>query len=322
MSRAWKRATATASVFGDDLIAPLTDLDATRFASYRQVPGTGWTIAAMVATQCAVPLKRITVFDENTQGELVQSFLQNATCLSDILAEHGYRNVFLGGGSPTFAGKGKFLRAHHYDEVLGKEDWLRLGVPDSAMNGWGLFDEDLFCRARAKLKELHGSGLPFNLTLLTVNSHEPFGFMSSQLCAAGPCRFRWRDPLHRPRCGGVRAFRHRQRVFARHEYRHPRRPPGAPQSADEPTRTPARAFAVQCLCRRDPPARNREQLLHFDLLPTILEFNGFTVDGGRLGLGYSAFNRHAVQPEAHRLEAMRSSLPKRSATYRALWVAQ
>ena len=37
--------------------------------------------------------------------------------------------------TPTFAGKGKFLRAHHYDEVLGKEDWLRQGVPGSAMKG-------------------------------------------------------------------------------------------------------------------------------------------------------------------------------------------
>lgn len=309
-------------VFGDNLIAPLTELDATRFGSYQQVPGTGWTIAAMVATQCAVPLKRITVFDENTQGELVQSFLPNATCLGDILAEHGYRNVFMGGGSPTFAGKGKFLRAHSYHEVLGKEDWLRQGVPDSAMNGWGLFDEDLFGRARLKLEELHGAGLPFNLTLLTVDSHEPFGFLSNTCAQRGHAGF---DGVIRCTASDVAAF---VRFVTDSGYLRDttivilgdhlaRRNPLTSKLEKMPERSLFNAFVGATL-----PARNREQLLHFDLLPTILEFNGFTVDGGRLGLGYSAFNRHAVQPEAHRLEAMRSSVLNRSETYRALWVAK
>lgn len=70
------------------------------------------------------------------------------------------------------------------------------------------------------------------------------------------------------------------------------------------------------------PARNREQLVHFDLLPTILEFSGFTVAGGRLGLGYSAFNHHRAHPEAQRLADMQASLMNRSDAYLALWTGQ
>ncbi|WP_295990172.1 hypothetical protein [Rugamonas sp.] len=44
--------------FGRDLLAPLTGLHGTSFPDYQQAPGTGWTIAAMVATQCGVPLER------------------------------------------------------------------------------------------------------------------------------------------------------------------------------------------------------------------------------------------------------------------------
>ena len=64
--------------------------------------------------------------------------------------------------------------------------------------------------------------------------------------------------------------------------------------------------------------KNTEQITHFDLLPTILEFSGFEIAGGRLGLGYSAFDRHAAAP-ANRFDDMQSSLMNRSASYLALW---
>lgn len=312
---------ADRALFGDNLIAPLTGLGASSFEAFRQVPGTGWTIAAIVASQCAVPLKRVTVFDENTQGELVQSFLPNATCLSDILAGHGYRNVFMGGGSPLFAGKGKFLRAHQYHEVLGKEDWQRQGVPEGAMNGWGLFDADLLGRARARLVELHASSQPFNLTLLTVDSHEPAGHLSSSCARRGHAGF---AGVIRCTASDLAAF---VRFVAERGYladtnivilgdHLARRNPLSRQLERLPERSLFNAFIGQ-----DVPARNRAQLVHFDFLPTILEFSGFTVAGGRLGLGYSAFNHHPEQPRPQRLAEMRASVLNRSDTYRALWGA-
>lgn len=308
-------------VFGGNLIAPMTELDASTFRSYPQMPGTGWTIAAIVSTQCAVPLKRVTVFDDHTQGEMVQSFLPNAICLSDILAKHGYRNVFMGGGSPSFSGKGKFLRAHRYGEVLGKEDWQRQGVADSAMNGWGLFDTDLFERARAKLGQLHASGQHFNLTLLTVDSHEPAGYLSSNCAKRGYSGF---EGVIRCTAGEVAAFVHFVRdrgyladtnivILGDHLAR---RNPLSDGLERLPERSLFNAFIGEAK-----PAKNREQLVHFDLLPTILEFSGFTVEGGRLGLGYSAFNRHPAEPPPQRLTDMRASLLNRSKTYRSLWIA-
>lgn len=306
-------------LFGSNLIAPLTDLEADGFPSFVQVPGTGWTIAAMVATQCGVPLKRVTIFDENTQGEQVRSFLPNATCLGDILARHGYRNVFMGGASPSFAGKGRFLRAHSYHEVLGKEDWQAEGVPQELMNGWGLFDHALFSRARAKLDQLHASGQRFNLTLLTVDTHEPAGHLSRHCARRGHAGFEGVI-----RCSAaeladfVRYVRERGYladtnivILGDHTAR---RNPLSEALERLPERALYNAFIGAAV-----PARNREHLLHFDLLPTILEFSGFTVSGGRLGLGYSGFNSHDARPHPRRLADMRASLLNRSEAYLALW---
>lgn len=305
--------------FGSNLIAPLSDLEASSFRSFVQVPGTGWTIASLVATHCAVPLKRVTVFGENTQGQMLRSFLPGATCLGDILARHGYRNVFMGGASPSFAGKGRFLRNHHYHEVLGKEDWQAQGVPDTSMNGWGLFDDALFSRARAKLSQLHASGQPFNLTLLTVDTHEPAGHLSPGCAQSGHAGFKG---VIRCSAAEVAAFVRfvRERgyladtniiILGDHLAR---RNPLSDVLERMPERTLFNAFIGATV-----PPRNREQLVHFDLLPTILEFSGFTVSGGRLGLGYSGFNRHGARPGPGRLAELRASVLNRSEGYLSLW---
>ncbi|MES2149504.1 MAG: sulfatase-like hydrolase/transferase [Pseudomonadota bacterium] len=313
---------ANGSEFGRDLLAPLTDLQGTTFPDYEQAPGTGWTIAAIVATQCAVPLERVTIFDANTQGQMVDSFLKKAVCLSDVLADHGYRNVFMGGASPSFAGKGRFLNQHHYHEVYGKEDWLLGGVSESDMNGWGLYDGDLFQRAKAKLRTLSASHQKFNLTLLTVDTHEPEGHLSKSCARSGFAEF-----------GGVVSCTAREVAefvrFARDNgYMETtnivivgdhlsRENPLSAQLTQLPNRTIFNTFLSN-----EPPAPNRTQLLHFDLMPTILEFSGFAIPDGRLGLGYSAFNQHPSHPPKERMHEMEKDLLNRSYEYMALWAEQ
>lgn len=307
------------ALFGKDMLSSLSQLEGASFAGFRQAPGTGWTIAGMVATQCGVPLKRVTVYDENTQGEVLKSFLPNATCLSDILAEHRYRNVFMGGGSPSFAGKGKFLRSHHYHEVYGEEDWLRQGVPHDAMNGWGLFDVDLFARARRKLQDLENTKRPFSLTLLTVDTHEPRGYLSRHCAERGYAGFE----------GVVQCTADEVAEFVRFIKTNgylantnvvivgdhlARKNPLTDKLSTLPERHIFNAFiSSQSL------QKNREDIVHFDLLPTMLEFVGFEVRGGRLGLGYSAFNHPADIPPSARYDEMQHSLLNRSDTYLGLW---
>jgi phosphoglycerol transferase len=57
----------------------------------------------------------------------------------------------------------------------------------------------------------------------------------------------------------------------------------------------------------------------FDLFPTLLEFAGFEVSGGRLGLGYSALNSQQASASAERLQDFMQPTLTFSETYRKLW---
>jgi phosphoglycerol transferase len=69
---------------------------------------------------------------------------------------------------------------------------------------------------------------------------------------------------------------------------------------------------------RQPIQKNRNEVLHFDMYPTIIEFLGFEVKGGRLGLGYSAIS-HQVQKPNDDYEEMEENLLNNSEQYLDLW---
>ena len=68
-----------------------------------------------------------------------------------------------------------------------------------------------------------------------------------------------------------------------------------------------------------PVIKNREEILHFDMFPTILAFIGFKVEGGKLGLGYTAISKEADMPPANEFEEMNEDLLNQSDEYLALW---
>jgi len=142
-----------------------------------QIEGTGWTMGGIVATLCGTPL----VYESSLGGNSIMftRFLDKATCLPDILRQADYQQVFMGGASLEFAGKGDFLNLHSFDQVLGKAE-LRRELPDSSyLGGWGLFDDSLFALALQQYQRMAAAEKPFNLTLLTVDTHHPGGEPSS-----------------------------------------------------------------------------------------------------------------------------------------------
>ncbi|QIK63033.1 LTA synthase family protein [Leucobacter viscericola] len=168
-------------VFEKNMLAPVQ----TATSGWATVPkldtyeGGGWTMAGIVGTQCGIPLRTATSNADNDdlnllgdQDHQLDRFLPGADCLGDVLKDEGYHNVFLGGANASFAGKDQFLSGHGYDEVYGLEDWVSEGETETRAE-WGLSDRRLFEHAKEKVKELHDAGDPFNLTMLTLDSHEP-----------------------------------------------------------------------------------------------------------------------------------------------------
>ncbi|MBO1805564.1 sulfatase-like hydrolase/transferase [Leucobacter ruminantium] len=141
---------------------------------YQQYDGGGWTMAGLIGTSCGVPLRGAGISDAdvgNGIGTEAESYLPGAVCLGDVLASNGYRNVFLGGADAQFAAKANFFHTHGYDEVKDLNTWEDQGETD--ISGWGLSDHRLMELAAEEVDALHASGQPFNLTMLTVDAHEP-----------------------------------------------------------------------------------------------------------------------------------------------------
>jgi phosphoglycerol transferase len=303
---------------GHALLAPLDEdkLPGLSFPLFLQAPGTGWTIAGMVASQCGVPLKPLGVFGENLLGEMASGFLPRARCLGDVLKDSGYRNVFLGGASAAFAGKARFLRTHGYDEVRGREDWAA-AHPALAMNDWGADDDFLFDQALQRLRELKATGQPFNLTLLTLGLHPPAGYLSPRcerphgdmrdavLCTAALIR-RFLDAAHEQHLLDDTVVL----VVGDHLSARSELSPGL-QTVDDRT-------IYNRLSTPEPVVANRAKIDHFDLYPTLLAALGFQLGDGGLALGCSAIGTVGCRSLVDDPTAV-AGLRRRSATYESLW---
>ncbi|MDF9276382.1 LTA synthase family protein [Arthrobacter sp. EH-1B-1] len=150
--------------------------------SLREYKGGGWTMAGLVSTQCGIPLKGTSSAMGsgalNSLGGEVDTYLGGATCLGDLLDEQGYKNVFLGGANASFAAKDVFLSSHGYSEIKDLSDWRAAGEPENNFRSdWGLSDERLMAYAKDEIDVLHAeaenTGQPFNLTMLTLDTHAP-----------------------------------------------------------------------------------------------------------------------------------------------------
>lgn len=145
------------------------------FAQTEQLPGTEYTIAGMVASQCGIPL--FAPFEGNASASLSSFFPQN-TCLGDILKNSGYQTWFIQGADLRFAGKDTFLKSHGIDHLYGLQE-LKDRVADPAYrNNWGFYDDTVMDEVWQKFEQLSQQKQRFALFTLTVDTHHPDGFIS------------------------------------------------------------------------------------------------------------------------------------------------
>ncbi|ECK4242778.1 phosphatidylglycerol--membrane-oligosaccharide glycerophosphotransferase [Salmonella enterica] len=145
------------------------------FSHTMQLPGTDYTIAGMVASQCGIPL--FAPFEGNASASVSSFFPQNI-CLGDILKNSGYQNYFVQGANLRFAGKDVFLKSHGFDHLYGAEELKTVVADPSYRNDWGFYDDTVLDEAWKKFEALSRSGQRFSLFTLTVDTHHPDGFIS------------------------------------------------------------------------------------------------------------------------------------------------
>jgi hypothetical protein len=172
-------------VYTDERIFPgLTpNLDRLRaqgldFPNFPTFAGAGFTMAGLFASQCGAPLftSPFEAFDPTAgNNNDAATFHPKLVCLGDVLHAAGYRQVFMGGAPIEFSNKGLFFKIHGYNKAFGLGELEQASGHKFPAPGWGLYDSTLFELAANRFHKLSSSGRPFNLSVLTLDTHPPHG---------------------------------------------------------------------------------------------------------------------------------------------------
>ncbi len=316
-----ERTLGDTSRVGRDAIAPLRQLDGTEIPTFPAAPGTNWTIAGMLSSQCSVPLKPF--FANKFHSFATEEFFPNAICLGDVLKAAGYEQYFLVGHHLAYSGLDKFYRTHGYDHLLGREEWKQRGIEAAEFRSWGfgLHDDMLLAQAHEVIRTHDRQRTRFNVTLITQDNHFPRGIPSPR------CR---EDEKQE---GFAGAFHCNSRFLADFVTR--LKQEGLLENTvvvlmgDHPFMNSMKQ-AVQFRGERHvyfkilsplPRPPSRQAMTHFDVAPSILDLLGMTdTDDTRFGLGISLFSGISPDAYAQHLQAVTSdTILNQSPAYDRFW---
>ena len=137
--------------------------------------GSSWTSASVVANNTGVPFKVLPNKDAYTKKIMCGSY-----SLGNLLKSNGYYNEVISSANTTFGNLNQFYKKNGNYEIIDIDSLKNYGLTLSEKDkgNWGFNDNYLFKVARERLDVLSKMNEPFNLQLLTVDTHFFDGFVS------------------------------------------------------------------------------------------------------------------------------------------------
>lgn len=319
-------------IFEEDLLKNIKEIKYNKnsFNNFYQRLGTSWTIAGIVATQCGVPLNNFMYSKSNKFTENVNQFMPNITCLGDILKNEGYKNIFMKAEDARFAGTGKFLRTHGYDEVLDKNYWEKNNIIES--------DFDLFKYAKNKVLKLEKEKQPYNLSILTYDMHLPAENVKNKSTFSEICK-NLNSKIYNDNIKCVSLiisdfinFLINENILDQTslvvigDHLAMRMTPELNKKY-LPGESQHYRTIFNYIFTKEKYKKNRDIMYHFDFLPTILNILNFEFEDNRYGLGASGFGRlsdnfliHKIDDyQNNNLTLLNDELDKFSLKYNSFW---
>ena len=262
------------------------------------LPGATWTMGAIFAQSTGLPLK---ISIEQNSMDSQKAFFPSVTALQDILKEEGYTQKFLLGSVGYFGGRELYMKDHGDVKVEDFSYWKRKNkFPKDYWVNWGFEDEKLYSYAREELSNLAKENKPFNLTLLTVDTHFPDGYVC-RLCQNNYPDNQYANVY---RCASRQVTDFVNWIKKQNFYENTT----IVISGDHPTmdrdfcdhvpksyqRKVYTVFLNSAAKRKD---RNKREYSTFDYFPTTLAAMGVEIPGNRLGLGTNLFSGESTLTE-------------------------
>jgi len=273
------------------------------FTDVRQVAGTGWSIAGMVASQCGVPLLPRGYLKREVTESVADRFLPGVACLGDLLGGQGYRQTFVMGAEAQFAGTVAFYLTHRYQKAIAQKDMMAIFPPEELAKAsvvWFSDDQMVYDVARMEFADALADNRPFLLTIATIGPHGVPNYLSRQ-CSSDGQAVHTKDVIEAGRCltgmteqlvADMQESHHRSgrpnelRFILQSDHLNH----GHQALPDDPELALNLLILIGGSERGVTNARTGTML---DVFPTVLDWLGFPVAGGKAGLGVSLLSPDA-----------------------------
>ena len=275
--------------------------------------GTGWTVAAMFAQSTGLPLM---IPIEGNSMNKQENFMPGLTAIGDILQENVYSQNLLLGSDANFGGRKSFYTQHGnyniYDYYYSKDNGQ---IPEDYHVFWGYEDKKLFEFAKEHLLEISSLEEPFNMTILTVDTH----FEDGYLCEDCQDTYGSDQYANVMACSSKQVSEFVKWVQEQDFYEnttivisgdHPTMDSDFCEDVDE--NYIRKVFTTYINSAVEAKGETYRQYSTFDNFPTTLASLGAVIEGNRLGLGTNLFSSEATLLEKYDKDTIDIELDKKS----------
>ena len=276
--------------------------------------GTTWTVGAMFGQTSALPL--LIPIEKNSM-DTQENFFPGITTLGDILEEEGYRQELVIGSDAEFGGRKLYFEQHGgyeiYDYYYSKNHGE---IPEDYYVWWGYEDERMFEHAKERLNELAASSEPFNLTLLTVDTHFEDGYV------CGLCTDEFGDDQYSNvmACSSRQVSEFVQWIQEQPFYENTtivisgdHLTMDVDYCEDVSSDYERKVYTAYINAPVSPETDTYREYSTFDAFPTTLASLGAEIEGDRLGLGVNLYSSKETLIEQYGVESVNQGLSQKSA---------
>lgn len=137
--------------------------------------GMTYTTAGIFAQSFGLPLKVGSGIKRNPT-----TFMPNTTNIYDILDAVGYSEYVIAGSDIDFGGRAEIFASHGDVTVYDYKYMVETGfVAEDYKVFWGVEDKKLYDFSKLKISEISKQDEPFFVTIETVDTHNPNGYLCS-----------------------------------------------------------------------------------------------------------------------------------------------
>lgn len=313
--------TENGGAFSENVIPELTELSKMNenFSGSEDIlnggyslTGSTWTMAALFSQNTGLPL--LIPIDRNGMNTQTE-FMPGVTSLGDILDNEGYRQIFLAGSDAAFGGRKLFFEEHGNYEISDYYASIDNGeIPEDYHVWWGYEDNILFENAKKRLQDLSSSSEPFNLTMLTVDTHFEDGYVCND------CPDEYGDQYSNVyRCSSQKVTEFVSWIQQQDFYENTT----IVISGDHPTMDSdycenvpddysRKVYTTYINAPVQPVTDEYREYSTFDDFPTVLASLGVQISGDRLGLGTNLYSGLETLTEQYGVEKENQEISKKS----------